>query len=97
MDELSQSDYLSGFGQEDYRPAGAEESTALEKVDFSTLDQLTNIGELDMLGEIMADSLSLTFADVFELVGDNSLDAYVPANDHKVLAVSYTHLRAHET
>jgi hypothetical protein len=88
LDELSQSDYLSSFGQEDYRPVGAEKSTALENVDFSTLDQLTNIGELDMLGEIMADSLSLTFADVFELVGGNSLDAYMPANDHKALVIN---------
>ena len=57
-------------------------------VDFSQLDQLANFEQVDMSGNNSADSLSLTFADVFELVGDNSLDAYVPANDHKVLVIN---------
>ena len=57
-------------------------------VDFSNLDQLTNFEQVDMSGNGSLDSLSLTFADVFELVGDNSLDAYVPANDHKILVIN---------
>ena len=57
-------------------------------VDFSALDQLTNFEQVDMSGNSSADSLTLTFADIFELVGDNSLDAYVPANDHKVLVIN---------
>ena len=88
LDENRQSDDLFRLAQEDFRPIEFEKKLALESVDFSNLDQLTNVNQLDMADKIAADSLTLTFADVFELVGDNSLDAYVPANDHKVLVIN---------
>ena len=88
LDENRQSDDLFRLVQEDFRPIEFEKNLALESVDFSNLDQLTNANQLDMADKIAADSLTLTFADIFELVGDNSLDAYVPANDHKVLVIN---------
>ena len=88
LDENRQSDDLFRLAQEDFRPIEFEKKLALESVDFSNLDQLTNVDQLDMADKIAADSLTLTFADIFELLGDNSLDAYVPANDHKVLVIN---------
>ena len=89
LDENRQSDDLFRLAQEDFRPIEFEKKLALESVDFSNLDQLTNVNQLDMADKIAADSLTLTFADMcLSLVGDNSLDAYVPANDHKVLVIN---------
>jgi hypothetical protein len=52
----------------------------------------TNIEQINAAGNGTADTMTLTFSDVFDLVGDNSLAAYVTdhANhsEHKVLVVN---------
>ena len=57
-------------------------------VDFSGLDQISNLEQLSMAGNGTADTLSVTFEELFDLVGDNSLEAFVPENDHKVIVIN---------
>jgi len=57
-------------------------------VDFTGLDNLSNIEQLDMSGNGTADELTVTFEDLFDLIGDNSLEAYVQSNEHKVIVIN---------
>ncbi|MGB1342490.1 MAG: VCBS domain-containing protein [Pseudomonadales bacterium] len=62
-------------------------------IDFSQLtNATTNIEQLDSAGNGTADIMTLSFSDVFDLVGDNSLAAFVTDHaghsEHKVLVVN---------
>ena len=62
-------------------------------IDFSQLtNPVTNIEQLNGAGNGTADLLTLTFSDVFDLVSDNSLSAYVTDHsdhaEHKVLVIN---------
>ena len=62
-------------------------------IDFSQLtNPATNIEQINAAGNGTADTMTLTFSDVFDLVGDNSLAAYVTDHvnhsEHKVLVIN---------
>ncbi|MBT6245741.1 MAG: hypothetical protein HOI43_10020, partial [Gammaproteobacteria bacterium] len=57
-------------------------------VDLSGVENLNNVEILDMSNNGTADTLELNLADLVDMVGDNSLNAYEEDADNKVLVIN---------
>ncbi|MBT5203546.1 MAG: cadherin-like domain-containing protein [Gammaproteobacteria bacterium] len=57
-------------------------------VDLSGVENLNNVEILDMSNNGTADTLELNLADLVDMVGDNSLNAYEEGADNKVLVIN---------
>lgn len=57
------------------------------EVNLNGVDNLANIEILDLSNDT-ADTLGLNLSDVYDIVGDNSLNGYVMGNDNKVLVIN---------